>query len=144
MNKKFRLFLPLSLMLLAGCFKNDTPVQDVATVTNADKIEVVHFHGNRQCQSCIAIGELSQKAIKERFPQEYAAGKIIFKQINVDLPENKGIVAKFKARGSALFFNVLKGSDETIIEDTKVWRLIGDESEFINYIATTIQRYLGR
>ena len=137
-------FLLTSFLLLSGCYKNDAPAPDTFFTTNADKVEVIHFHGNRQCQSCILIGDLSQKAIKERLPQEYAAGIVTFKQINVDMPENKFIVTKFKARGSALFFNVIKDNYETKIEDTKVWRLIGDESEFMNHIATTIKHYLGK
>lgn len=133
-----------ALLCLAGCGKGDTTVPDTARITNADKIEVVHFHGNRQCPSCKAIGDWVQKTIKEKFPQELAAGKIVFKQINVDVPENAEIVNRFKARGSALFFNIIKGKDERIIEDAKVWLLVNDETEFTNYIVATIQRYLGR
>lgn len=132
------------LLCLVGCGKSDTAVSDTVKIIHADKIEVVHFYGNRQCPSCKAIGDWSQKTIKEKFPQEYAAGTIVFKQINVDLPENAAIVNQFKARGSALFFNVIKGKDETILEDSKVWRLVDNEAEFMTYVADTIQNYLGR
>ncbi|HML19763.1 MAG TPA: nitrophenyl compound nitroreductase subunit ArsF family protein [Candidatus Dependentiae bacterium] len=136
--------LLVALLCLAGCGKGDTTIRDTAKITHADKIEVVHFHGNRQCPSCKAVGDWVQKTIKEKFPQEYANGRILFKQVNVDLPENATIVNQFKARGSSLFFNIIKGKDERIIEDSKVWLLVNDETEFTNYIVTSIQRYLGR
>jgi disulfide oxidoreductase YuzD len=137
-------FLAVALFFFAGCDKNDVKKEIEVKIEQVDKIEVVHFHGNRQCPSCKAIGDWTQKAIKEKFPQELVAGKIVFKQINVDVPENAEIVNRFKARGSALFFNVIKGKDEQIIEDAKVWLLVNDETEFTNYIAATIQRHLGR
>jgi len=47
----------------------------------ADKIEVVHFHSTHQCWSCITVGEYALTTIKEKFPEEFASGKIVYKDM---------------------------------------------------------------
>jgi len=107
-----------------------------------DKIEVVHFHGTNQCVSCIRVGEFALKTIQEKFPDEYASGKIIFKEINGELPENKTIVIRYQARGSSLFINTIRGEKDSITEDTKVWRLISNEKQYIDYFEEKLKTLL--
>jgi len=110
----------------------------------ADKIEVVHFHATQQCWSCITMGEYALKTIKEKFPDEYASGKIVFKNINGELKENRDIVTKYQARGSSLFVNAITGDTEDIKEDTRVWRLVGNEQQYIDYFETKLKGLLGK
>jgi len=114
------------------------------TAMVADKIEVVHFHATQQCGSCIAVGELALKTIKERFPDEFKNGKILFKEINTESPENREIVMKYKARGSSLFINGIKDGKDYIKEDATVWRLISNETQFINYFENKLKQLLGK
>ncbi|MFH1601653.1 MAG: nitrophenyl compound nitroreductase subunit ArsF family protein [Candidatus Shapirobacteria bacterium] len=109
----------------------------------ADKIEVIHFHGTHQCWSCITVGEYALQTIKDKFPEEYQSGKIVFKDINGELPENKEIVIKYQARGSSLFINAIRGEKDNISEDTTVWRLISDEDGFVTYLEKKINKLLG-
>lgn len=110
----------------------------------ADKIEVVHFHGTYQCWSCITVGKYALKTIKEKFPEEYGNGKIVFKDINGELPENRDMVMKYQARGSSLFVNAITNGKDNIEEDVTVWRLVINESQFINYFENKLNKLLGR
>ena len=83
--------------------------------TPVDKIEVIHFHGAYRCVSCVRVGEFALKTIQEKFSEEYASGKITFREINGELPENKAIVTKYQARGSSLFINSIRGDEDNII-----------------------------
>ncbi len=114
------------------------------TETAADKIEVVHFHGTQQCWSCITVGEYALKTIKEKFPEEHKNGKIVFKDINGELPENRDIVIKYQARGSSLFTNAITDGKDKIEEDVTVWRLVNNESQFINYFENKLKKLLSR
>ena len=114
------------------------------SVMPADRIEVVHFHATEQCASCIAVGELSLKTIKEKFPEEYASGKITYLDINGELPENQAIVMKYQARGSSLFVNAIRGGRDDISEDVTVWRLINDENQFVSYFENKLNTLLGK
>jgi len=121
-----------------------TTVPTEAEIIPADKIEVVHFHATQQCWSCLTVGEYALKTIKEKFPEEYTSGKIIFKDINGELKENQEIVVKYQARGSSLFVNVIRGDKDDIAEDTTVWRLVNSESQFVNYFERKLSSLLGQ
>lgn len=111
---------------------------------STDKIEVVHFHAARQCWSCITVGKYALKTIQEKFPEEYQNGIIVFKDINVELPENRNIAMKYQAGGSSLFVNAITDNQDNIEEDVKVWRLITNETQFIDYFENKLKNLLGK
>lgn len=111
---------------------------------SAQKIEVVHFHATQQCISCITVGEFALKTIKERFPEEYTNGVIVFKDINGELPENKDMVMKYKATGSSLFVNAITDGLDNIKENTTVWLKISNEQDFMNYFENELKNLLGK
>ena len=110
----------------------------------AEKIEVVHFHATQQCWSCITVGEYALKTIKEKFPEEYKNGTIVFRDINGELPENKDMVMKYQAGGSSLFVNSITAGKDNIEEDVTVWRLVTNEDQYINYFQNKINNLLGK
>ena len=71
------------------------------------------------------------------------SGQIDYREINVDLPENKEVARKFQASGSSLFINRIKDGQETIEQDTNIWRFLSDEAGFKSYLADKIKSYLG-
>lgn len=111
---------------------------------SAEKIEVVHFHATQQCWSCITVGEYALKTIKDKFPEEYKNGTIVFRDINGELPENKDMVMKYQARGSALFVNAITAGKDNIEEDAAVWRLVSNENQFISYFQNKLNELLGK
>jgi hypothetical protein len=120
-----------------------TPVPTTVTIP-AEKIEVVHFHGTQQCFSCITVGKFALQTIKEKFPDEFASGKIVFRDINAELKENQEIVTKYQARGSSLFVNAIRSGKDDISEDVTVWRLVNNESQFISYFEGKLKALLGK
>lgn len=151
MTKKLSLFifLIIGMIVLTGCSQKrseqiDSNTSNLMSRISVDKIEVVHFHGTHQCWSCITVGEYALKTIKDKFPEEYKSGKIIFKDINGELPENRDIVMKYQARGSSLFVNAITNGQDNIEEDVTVWRLISNESQFVNYFENKLNKLLGK
>ncbi|MGB2762602.1 MAG: nitrophenyl compound nitroreductase subunit ArsF family protein [Minisyncoccales bacterium] len=126
----------------AGETANETQTTNIKN--SADKIEIMHFHATHQCWSCITVGEYALKTIKEKFPEEYKNGTIVFRDINGELPENKDIVMKYQARGSSLFINTITDGQDSIEEDIKVWRLITNETQFIDYFENKLKNLLGK
>ena len=115
-----------------------------AEIIPADKIEVVRFHGTHQCWSCITIGKYALKTIQDRFAEEYAAGKIVFKDINIELPENQEIVTRYQAKGSSLYVNAIRDGKDDIKDDVTVWRLVNDEIQYASYFEGKLKRLLGK
>ncbi len=110
----------------------------------ATKVQVFLFHATQRCPTCIRIGKLAEATVKERFAGQLKSGKIEFREINIDLPENKALAEKFQAGGSALFINAVKDGQDNIEEDTMVWQLAGgDATKFKDYLSNKINTILG-
>jgi len=163
MSKKIFIlpFLILGIFVLAGCtnnnrtyyFKNDGTMTTVKPSESegfsenkieADKIQIFMFHTTQRCVTCIDIGKLSKKTIDENFQNELQSGKIEFREINIDLPENKELAKKFQASGSALFINAIYDDKDHVSEDVTVWRLSSNETQFKNYLKNKINNFLGK
>lgn len=110
----------------------------------ADKVQVFLFHATQRCSTCIAIGKLAGETVNERFKDELKAGKIEFREVNIDLSENKDLAIKFQASGSALYINSIRGLSDNIEQDTKVWRLTNDPEAFKNYLEGRINMLFGK
>lgn len=73
-----------------------------ATVTAADKVEVIYFHFSRRCVTCIAVENKAQEAIVALYPEAYSKGKITFASVNLEDEKSKPIAEKAKVTGQAL------------------------------------------
>lgn len=123
----------------------DTKISDKEqSVQVADKIIVANFFRTQRCATCLAIGNLTKKTLTEKFAKELESGRIEFKEINVDLPENKEMARKYKASGSSLFINAVVDEKDNIVEDTTVWRLFSNENQYISYLENKLNKHLGK
>jgi hypothetical protein len=85
---------------------------------------------------------LSKETVEEYYQPELRDGIIEIGEINIDLPENKELADKFQASGSALFINAIYSNQDHISEDTTVWRLTSNESQFKSYLKNKIDVFL--
>ncbi|MCU0652953.1 MAG: nitrophenyl compound nitroreductase subunit ArsF family protein [Candidatus Pacebacteria bacterium] len=123
--------------------RKDTGNMSVAMVP-AEKVEVFLFHRTQRCTTCIAIGKLSGQTVQEEFGPEVLSGKAVFREVNIDEPENKALAEKFHASGSSLFINAIRNGSDNIQEDAQVWGLTGDAEAFKNYLAGQLNVLLGK
>ncbi|MCX6761893.1 MAG: nitrophenyl compound nitroreductase subunit ArsF family protein [Candidatus Moranbacteria bacterium] len=123
--------------------KNSKSIETVQR-KSADKVQVFLFHSTQRCTTCIAIGKLAGETVNEFFQSELRDGKIEFREINIDLPENKELAQKFKATGSALYLNAISAGADNISQDTKVWQLTSNETQFKSYLKDKINNYFGK
>ena len=124
--------------------KTENTTQEPSVKKIADKIEVYYFHRTARCYSCNTLSQYTRETIEQRFSEEIKSGKIEFREINIDLPENKNVATKFQASGSSLFINAIKDGQDDISQDTSVWRLLDNKSQFENYLANKINSLLGK
>ena len=107
-----------------------------------DRVEVIHFHGNQQCTSCIAVGDLADATVKEHFPVELASGKVSFRHINYGDPANQAIASEYGVTGSSLWITSYDANGVHRLQDMDVWYLTGDKEEYKAYLARTIANRL--
>lgn len=101
-----------------------------------------YFHGNYRCHTCRTIEALAYKTISDRFAVELHAGEIIWKEINVEQPENRHFVDEFQLYSSSLVLVKKEGEktlDWKILQE--VWQLVRDENKFAEYIAKEIKAF---
>jgi len=138
--------LVILLLAFSGCTSitglSASPPQSAINSTPVEKVEVFHFHGNRQCASCIAVGDLAERTVNARFGTELASGRLVFTHVNYDLPENAALAAKYNVTGSSLWIGVYDANGFHREEDLHVWSLIADENSYSAYLSGLIARRL--
>lgn len=112
--------------------ENNATKENISTefIPPAGSVEVYHFHETEQCYSCRIIGEMAEDVMNTSFRQEIDDGKIIFRHVNVDLPENTDIVSRFGPTSSSVMIGY---SDETGFHaenQIQLWYKLGDKEVF--------------
>ncbi len=149
-NKYFFVFIILtslfSIFMLSGCSGNKANPITGNVVANkisfSNKLEIYHFHATRQCNSCKTIGAYAEETINTYFKNEKASGRIIFDHINIDLPENKELVTKYKATGSSLWLGSYDKNGFHPEENVNVWYKIQNKQDYMNYLKELIEKRL--
>ncbi|MDD1720205.1 MAG: nitrophenyl compound nitroreductase subunit ArsF family protein [Methanoregulaceae archaeon] len=139
----------IAIMLTAGCVNEQTSGQNSTVPESAvqasgqvTKVEVFHFHPTRQCVSCKAVGDLAGETVNTSFVPELASGKLVFRHINYQLPENAALVKIYGVTGSSLMIGVYTPEGFHKEENLKVWYKIGNKEEYMSYLKGVIERRL--
>jgi uncharacterized protein YxeA len=139
----------MCIILISGCIsQNQSSAEDNAApilsnnTSAVQKIEILHFHGTHQCYSCITVGKYAEETVSTYFTEEVKAGKVSFAHINVDLPENSEVVARYGAAGSSLWIGVYDKSGFHAEQNTNVWYKIENESDYKQYLKEVIESKL--
>lgn len=119
-----------------------TPSINTSLPSGSEKIEVFVFHTTQRCISCINIGKYTKATIEEKFPEELKSGKITFREVNIDLPENFNMAKNYGVSGSALYINAIKDGKDNHEEDTTVWRLVTNEAQMKSYFEAKLRKLL--
>lgn len=85
-------FIPFLIVVLFTLFTNVS----FAQTTSKSEVEIIQFHSEHRCVTCLKIEELTKETIKS-----YSG--ISFKLINVDDAKNEKMAEKFEAVGTAIF-----------------------------------------
>jgi hypothetical protein len=137
----------ISLLIVAGCtsitanldkgaIASQTPNSADSTV---ERVEVIHFHPAQQCYSCRTLGEYAHETVSTFFAPELASGKLVFREVNLDLPENADIVKKYEVTGSSLWIGVYNATGLHKEQNVNVWYKINNKTEFMQYLQPIIR-----
>lgn len=82
------------------------------------KLQIVYFHAERRCPTCISIEDNTKKTLNTYFAKQLKEGTITFQVMNVEEEKNLKMVEKYKAEGSGLFLTSINGKTEKTIDFT--------------------------
>ena len=103
---------------------NSQAQQNKQTVAaNKPTIEVIQFHSEHRCVSCLAIEKFTKKTLADYFPA------IAFTLVNVDDKKNAKKAEQFEAAGTALYlYNPVTGRKKDLTDFA--FMKAGDEKKF--------------
>jgi len=149
MKKILSIFVLLFIIItLTACNKENSIGQNNNEVNGQteqimEKLEIYYFHRTARCYSCKTIGQYVKEVMEEKYEEQIKNGIIDFRELNIELPENKGIAIKYQTSGSSLFINKIIDGKNNIEQDTNVWRLLSNEVQFKDYLENKINSFLG-
>ncbi|GIV43798.1 MAG: hypothetical protein KatS3mg035_0921 [Bacteroidia bacterium] len=120
------------LILTAWNLEAQNNKQTSKTATDS-KIEVIQFHSEHRCKTCLKIEELTKETLKA-FPE------IKFYLINVDDKKNEKKAEQFEATGTALFLYNPKTGKKKDLTDFAFMNA-GNKQKFIEGLNKEIQQF---
>lgn len=120
---------------------NDSATGAKTPAAPVSRIDVIYFHANQRCITCLCFEKSINKVIDTYFSDELNSGKLTYQVLNLQQPENADITKKYQAVGSQLFVNVIiKGVDN--IQDIQSiwnWKCANDPHGFELKVKNVIQ-----
>ncbi|NYT05646.1 MAG: hypothetical protein GKC04_04650 [Methanomicrobiales archaeon] len=141
------LVIAAAAVLATGCTGSDAPENRLSsevgyTGTNVEKVELYHFYGANRCVSCMMLGDLAEQTVNAYYAQELLSGRLVFEHIDMEMPENRGIVEQYGPTGSSLWIGIHDAQGFYKEELLGPWYMLGDEEKFSAYIRIVIDQQL--
>ncbi len=109
------------------------------------KVVAYYFHTNTRCSTCRKIEAYSREAIENGFPDELRDGRLEWRVINYELPDNRHFLQEYKlVTKSLILANVVNGKQTRWTNLKLVWQLTGKKEAFLNYVRGEVQSYLSK
>ncbi len=144
---------PVALILMvlaAGCagtlpaagpdtLQAPLPTQEIPATP---EIELVFFHPVPGCDSCVRVGLLANETVSTYFGREVAAGNLTFRDVNLYLPENRGIAERYGAYSESLWLGRYNRTGFSATEIVDIWYFAYNHEEFTKYLKGILEREL--
>ena len=89
-----------------------TSLETTVQAVDSSTVYVYYFHGKQRCKTCIAVGNVSEKAIKDMYADN---SNVKFIEVKTDDEANTTLVEKYKVTWNALII----AKDTNNVEITK-------------------------
>jgi hypothetical protein len=114
---------------------SDVPVIANAEGLPADGVVVTYFTTNVRCPSCLKIEALTRQTVEKHFSEQVRAGRLLFRTVNVDLPENHHFIERYQLVGKTVVVVSRQGGrDVRWVNLQEVWLKLRDEAAFDAYV----------
>lgn len=109
----------------------------------SSRVVVYYFHRTQRCHTCLTLEKFSREAVEKIYQKELKSGKLEFKALNIELPENEHFISDFDLYGSALI--VARYDDKKLAEFkdlAEIWTFAGEPEKFNEYVKGEIDKIL--
>ncbi|MFC1919935.1 nitrophenyl compound nitroreductase subunit ArsF family protein [Chloroflexota bacterium] len=93
-----------------------------STHTTSDlRVDVLYFHSNQRCATCVCFEERITHVVMDHFKNELDTGKLTYRVLNWQDKNNSDLVSKYQAVGSQLFINTIIDGTDHIVDVLDIW-----------------------
>lgn len=118
-----------------------TPVAEQPT--EPGKVIAYYFHVTVRCTTCKAIESYSKEVIHTRFAKELESGRLEWRLVNIQSPENRHFIQDYQLfTKSLVIVRTHNGRQKEfkVLNDT--WELVGDKSAMQSYVEKEVRGFL--
>lgn len=141
---KTNLVLVLGLLVLLGCSSTAPRHSTTGSVDPAsDRVTAYYFHGTVRCEKCIKIERLAQACIQSRFAEDLAAGRLAFRSVNYDEPNNAHFSKDYELTSPSLVLvRSQNGKEANWTTLKEVWDLVEIPPKLDDYIEEQTRKFM--
>ena len=123
--------------------KEEAPSSQIAVPSHNAKVIAYYFHGTFRCSTCRTIEQYSHDAIQMYFAKELGNGRLEFRPVNVEKPENKHFIQDYQLVTRSLVLSLMSDGKETKWKNlADVWKLVRDKDKFFQYVKDEVEKFL--
>ncbi len=107
------------------------------------RVIAYYFHGTFRCSTCRTIEEYSQDAVQMYFAKELGNGRLEFRPVDVEEPENKHFIQDYQLVTRSLVLSLVSDGKEMKWKNLPdVWKLVRDKEKFFQYVKDEVEIFL--
>ena len=104
---------------------------------------VYYFHGDTRCKTCRTIEAYTKEAIEKGFSEELASGRLLWRIVNVEESDNEHFIDDYElSTRTVVLSNIDKEQEMRWTKLERVWQLVKNKEEFVDYIVENTNKYL--
>jgi hypothetical protein len=108
-----------------------------------EKLIAYYFHRTQRCGTCLNMEAYAEEALREGLADAFESGKVEWRAVNVEEPENEHFVEEYGLTASALVMVLIENGEQKQSKNLeRVWELVGNEPEFKDYVRNEALAYL--
>lgn len=114
-------------------------------VSEPNSTVVVLFHYSQRCDQCLAMERYAREVLKDDFPGMMQKKPIQFRQVIMDLDENRSLIDRFGLLTSTLVIIRFEGMKEDSIRVLdRSWTLYNNEVDFKKMLSEELHKMIGQ
>lgn len=116
--------------------------EDLSRVSPA--VVVYFFDSDKECTTCTQLETYALETIQTDFAPELSSGRLQWRVINVDEPQNEHYVTQYGLYSKAVVVSRIENGQEMRWENLEdIWELVYDKPAYQEYIRSNVKDFLG-
>ena len=123
----------------SGAVNTDAP----AVGSVPDHFAVTYFHATHRCSTCRKLEAFAEEAVSSAFKGSLEDSTVQWRVVNFEQEGNEHFVKDYQLYSQALIVSrITNGKEVNWRNLDKIWELVGDKEDFINYVQTQVRDFM--